>query len=322
MPPAVLGQTGAADPSPVGAKEYRPMVGPLDEVGYAGLMTDGASGASDADGVISTTHRTLPVPSYVEVTSLVTGKTILVRVAGRGPTVNGRLVDLSCGAIRQLGLSTFPAAVRVRHVNPPEQEQVVLSAGRAAAERLPSPPGLLSALRRKLPLVPPSPHAGADACTLPSAASVAATVDKSDDTVSGGVQSSRSAQSSPVSQPAHIARPAHIASPEKAHIPVKQGAHAVVVQSLPPQPAAIPTAKPVEHAPTKGPGYAIQVAALSSLGKANAVAKSLGGYVETAGTIFRVRKGPYATEAAARAALPQIRAKGFADARVITNEGH
>jgi rare lipoprotein A len=45
----------------------------VDQVGYA---YSGEAGGT----AISAAHRTLPVPSYVEVTSLETGKTILVRI--------------------------------------------------------------------------------------------------------------------------------------------------------------------------------------------------------------------------------------------------
>ncbi|MET0137321.1 MAG: SPOR domain-containing protein, partial [Sphingobium sp.] len=68
-------------------------------------------------------------------------------------------------------------------------------------------------------------------------------------------------------------------------------------------------------------GFVIQVAALSDRSRANALARSIGGQVVPGAGIYRDRTMPYATQAAARAALPAIRAKGFADARVVTNEG-
>lgn len=117
-----------------------------DSVGYA-EVADGAG--------ISGAHRTLPLPSYVEVTSLETGRTILVRLTQRGPMSGGDLVSLSAGAWAQLGAaqgSRLP--VRVRRVNPPEAERALLRAGSQAPVRMDTPPGLLSALKRKLGIVP------------------------------------------------------------------------------------------------------------------------------------------------------------------------
>ena len=44
------------------------------------------------------------MPSYVEVTALDTGRTIIVRLNDRGPFANDRLIDLSAGAARELGI--------------------------------------------------------------------------------------------------------------------------------------------------------------------------------------------------------------------------
>src|SRR3546814_382797 len=100
---------------------------------------------------ISAAHKTLPVPSYVEVTSLETGRTILVRINDRGPFVSGRVIDLSSAAAEQLGMKRKGvAAVRVRRVNPPERERAMLRAGRAVAERSEAPERLLRALRSRL----------------------------------------------------------------------------------------------------------------------------------------------------------------------------
>ncbi|CAB3919123.1 septal ring lytic transglycosylase RlpA family protein [Achromobacter anxifer] len=49
-------------------------------------------------------HTTLPLPSYARVTSLVNGKTIVVRVNDRGPFHSDRIMDLSYVAAYKLGL--------------------------------------------------------------------------------------------------------------------------------------------------------------------------------------------------------------------------
>lgn len=48
-------------------------------------------------------HKTLPIPSYVRVTNLSNGRSIVVRVNDRGPFHSDRLIDLSYGAAVKLG---------------------------------------------------------------------------------------------------------------------------------------------------------------------------------------------------------------------------
>ena len=60
-------------------------------------------------------HKTLPMPSLVEVTNLDNGRRMVLRINDRGPFVSGRIIDLSRGAARQLGVEkTGVARVRVR----------------------------------------------------------------------------------------------------------------------------------------------------------------------------------------------------------------
>lgn len=64
---------------------------------------------------ISAAHKTLPLPSYVEVENLNNGKTLIVLVNDRGPYVKGRIIDLSIGAANQLGIKGL-ARVRIRPI--------------------------------------------------------------------------------------------------------------------------------------------------------------------------------------------------------------
>jgi rare lipoprotein A len=60
-------------------------------------------------------HRTLPLPSYVRVTNLDNGRTVIVRVNDRGPFHDGRLIDLSYAAAVRLGVNrTGTAHVELR----------------------------------------------------------------------------------------------------------------------------------------------------------------------------------------------------------------
>lgn len=48
-------------------------------------------------------HPTLPIPSYVRVTRVSSGKSVIVRVNDRGPFHGGRIIDLSYVAAYKLG---------------------------------------------------------------------------------------------------------------------------------------------------------------------------------------------------------------------------
>lgn len=149
-------------PFKVGAVSYTPQDIPAyDDVGYASYQGAEAGVRQTANGEAfnpagaTGAHKTLPMPSYVEVTALDTGRTIVVRINDRGPFANDRLIDLSEGAARQLGIFGQPyAGVRVRRVNPPEQERAVLRDGMTAAERIETPETLLKVLRDKLAKLP------------------------------------------------------------------------------------------------------------------------------------------------------------------------
>ncbi|MDC9724358.1 MAG: septal ring lytic transglycosylase RlpA family protein [Gammaproteobacteria bacterium] len=49
-------------------------------------------------------HKTLPLPSYLEVTNLTNGRKIIVKVNDRGPFHGNRLIDLSYSAAKQLDI--------------------------------------------------------------------------------------------------------------------------------------------------------------------------------------------------------------------------
>ncbi len=67
-------------------------------------------------------HKTLPIPSYVQVRNLKNGRTIVVRVNDRGPFHGGRIVDLSYTAAKKLDIvRTGTGIVEIRDITPPRQ---------------------------------------------------------------------------------------------------------------------------------------------------------------------------------------------------------
>lgn len=64
-------------------------------------------------------HKTLPLPTYVEVENLDNGRTAVLRVNDRGPFHEGRIIDLSYAAALKLGVvGAGVVRVRVRAVGP------------------------------------------------------------------------------------------------------------------------------------------------------------------------------------------------------------
>lgn len=164
-PPADLPQDGGPRGTSDGVR--------YDAVGYAtsygaemGRDARTASGDRFDPDAITAAHRTLPLGSYAEVTSLDTGRTILVLIDDRGPSAPNRVIDLSHGAARLLGVDgvSIPA-VRVRSAVASPQDATALHSGRPAGPRVDAPQGLLVALRRQLPV-----HGGEATASTASAA--------------------------------------------------------------------------------------------------------------------------------------------------------
>lgn len=74
-------------------------------------------------------HKTLPIPSYVRVTNLANGRSVVVRVNDRGPFKKGRIVDLSYVAAAKLDMiRDGTATVEVVAVGPGLADPPVLAA--------------------------------------------------------------------------------------------------------------------------------------------------------------------------------------------------
>ena len=74
------------------------------EPGEGGPLT--ANGERYNPGGYTAAHRTLPFGTRVRVTSPNTGRSVVVRINDRGPFVGGRVIDLSVGAARAIGLTS------------------------------------------------------------------------------------------------------------------------------------------------------------------------------------------------------------------------
>ena len=90
-----------------------------DETGIASWYGTKFHGRATANGEVfdmnglSAAHRTLPMPSFVRVTNLESGRSLNLRLNDRGPFARGRIIDLSRRAAQLLGYETKGTA-RVR----------------------------------------------------------------------------------------------------------------------------------------------------------------------------------------------------------------
>ncbi|MBV9825226.1 MAG: septal ring lytic transglycosylase RlpA family protein [Alphaproteobacteria bacterium] len=112
-----------------------------DETGTASWYGSQFQGRATSDGEIfdmnevSAAHKTLPLPSVVEVTNLQNGRSLQMRVNDRGPFVDGRIIDLSRRAAQLLGYEgAGTTQVRVRILKD-ESIQVAEAAMRGQAPR-------------------------------------------------------------------------------------------------------------------------------------------------------------------------------------------
>ncbi len=255
-----------------------------DEVGYAIVSRAGSATTANGEAfrveAVAAAHRTLPLPSYAEVTRLDTGRTILVRINDRGPADLNAIVALTPAAAAQLGLEGQSTAIRIRRTFPVEAERAALRAGRAVPVRIDTPETLLTILRERAAAMP---RPGA------SVAPVAA----------------------PAVTPPRSAPPARAARTPRPVAPGTSPATPVPSASSTPQaPTRAPAAPPVAPSARTEAGWVVQVGAYRSRDGAARVARAVGGEVSASGALHRVRLGPFATRAQADAALRRARSAG------------
>jgi rare lipoprotein A len=312
-----------------------------DEIGIASWYGEQFHNHYTADGEIfdmglpSAAHKTLPLPSLVEVTNLANGRTVIVRVNDRGPFVDGRVIDLSRAAAEELGfVAQGVTKVRVRYVGqakaPPEpkQEQVLnhlpqpkapsLNLGskmmQLAGNAIPHPP-----LIAPVPLaVPPLvlPPLGPP----PEQMMAVAAVDPVTETALASIPAS--------GPPSYVAPPAAQAAAQQA----SPGGLSDVDSLLADSPPAAQTASgaSVAQAPATAmasPAVSLQVQAGVFASRANA--ELLASHLTGAGlpqvepferggqTFYRVTVRGFSNPAAAAAARSQAASFGAPDARVI-----
>jgi rare lipoprotein A len=250
---------------------------------------------------LTAAHRTLPMPSIVEVINLENGRSIKVRVNDRGPFVGDRIIDMSRRSAQLLGFERQGTAkVEVRYVVPDSLEAQALArdnGGGQAPGETPAAAPAGAVVAQALPSAGPSAPAPAPA----------------------PVQRTEIAAAPPSTLPPPPAMPSYAEIPAEPTQPAPLPAPAA-----PPQPVLPQT---VSYQPV-GPSHIyIQAGAFSQGDNAMRMKSKLGGLgpvsvvgVQVNGmSVYRVRLGPVATVDEADRLLEKAKEAGAAEARIVVN---
>ncbi|MGE0257382.1 MAG: septal ring lytic transglycosylase RlpA family protein [Alphaproteobacteria bacterium] len=293
-----------------------------DETGTASWYGEAFNGRPTANGEIfdltqvSAAHKTLQLPSVVEVTNLQNGRALKVRVNDRGPFAGDRIIDLSRRAAQLLGFERAGTApVRVKIIKE-ESIKVAEAAMRgdvghtrlgqatrpvrtAVAAAGPNPGGIRAA--------PPAP--------MPAVASAS---------VAAPSPGPAPALSPPPGEPPRVASE-HLAEPAE-HNAARRSTWPALIASAQAAPIA-PT--PNQQRPVAAPSARIFIQA-GMFAVAENAQRVKARFARTTGTevsrvsvngnsLYRVRLGPVASEAEARRLLGELAESGIPDARVVEN---
>jgi rare lipoprotein A len=189
----------------------------------------------------------------------------------------------------------------------PEGERALLRSGQQAPARMDTPPGLLTALKRKLGILPPAdPRPETLAAALAGQAAPAA------------MPQAKPIAASPAPSTKPIVRNTTPMPAPRPPVPAPSAPVAKAPAAKPaPQPVAKPQPKPEpKPAPAASHGsYLVQVGAFSTRANAEKAAREVGGSVTPAGKFFRVGIAA-GSQDDAKAALGKAKRAGYADARI------
>tara|TARA_B100001939_G_C16947103_1_gene620755 strand:+ start:6936 stop:7844 length:909 start_codon:yes stop_codon:yes gene_type:complete len=160
-PPAGQGSYKVGKPYKVAGKVYYPKEDPTySAVGLASWYGPKFHGRKTANGEIfdmnalTAAHTTLPMPSYVRVTNLENGRSLILRVNDRGPFVGNRLIDVSRRAAQLLGFERQGVTkVRVEAVPGPDAAPVYVRRQTPPSSSSPSSSSLAQPAPKRAPVV-------------------------------------------------------------------------------------------------------------------------------------------------------------------------
>lgn len=273
-----------------------------DETGIASWYGAAFHGKLTANGEeydmnsLTAAHRTLPMPSFVRVTNLENGRSLVLKVNDRGPFAKGRIIDISRRGSQLLGFQNQGTA-RVR-------VQILADQSRAVAARLQNREDLA---RVGSPItVDKMPKASVSAEALPAPAGAEASPSVTGTAPSGGSTSVQTASNDPLMPTGTI--------------PNTTAPSETVALTTNPEAA-------VGHEPVKPTSIYVQAGAFGIYENANKVRARL----SPLGSVFldqvlvdgkdlyRVRVGPLTDVKQADDVLSQVVGTGYPDARIIVD---
>lgn len=290
-----------------------------DETGVASWYGPDFHGKLTANGeiydmnLVSAAHRTLPMPSIVQVTNLENGRSLRVRINDRGPFARGRIIDMSRRGAQLLGFEREGTArVRVQILTEESRRIAALYAAGGSDLHLPETGRLaqgqtmdgrvMAAPNRDepQPAVAAAPRIGVTQASLPPGEAASRPAD---------------ASSSAPASPAESAPPRQTGS-----------------QAREPGMAGGTSTQPPSEAVTLGPvsptSMYIQAGAFAEYHNANRLKARLAVLGPTQVTmvqmgemqLFRVRLGPIASLEEADTLLARVMDAGIDNARLIVSE--
>lgn len=262
-----------------------------DETGIASWYGPGFHEKTTANGEIfdqndlTAAHRTLPMPSIVEVTNLENGRSLQLRVNDRGPYAYGRILDVSRRGSQLLGFnSQGTARVRVR-ILPQETAQAVAAMRNGGGKAAPGTQVARADTPIRTDLDVSRPSVGSQSLAPPPGAK---------------------AEAAPVTKQPALPR---------ANAPEREVAAPLVLDGKVTQVAVKPTNVYVQVGAFSQQQNAHQVQVkLNRIPNVTIMPTKVNGR-----EVFRVRSGPLASTEQADSVLNQIIKSGYPDARVVVD---
>jgi peptidoglycan lytic transglycosylase len=289
-----------------------------DAIGIASWYGEPFHGQATANGEtydmndLTAAHKTLPLPSLVEVTNLSNGRTIQLRVNDRGPFADERIIDISRRGAQLLGFQDQGITrVRVR-ILADESRRLAAALGGGGDGGSGEAPSY--AARSITPAPPADPvRVLASAMSVPASAPAPVASPARPITTVPLIASARPATLPPVSAPAGSSAP--------------QARPVAVAVALAPARAAMPVASlpAASHPATEPASVFVQVGAYTDAENVQRAKARLGdlGAVQVASLtinglpMYRVRLGPYVSDREADRTLARAVAAGFTQSRVV-----
>lgn len=314
-----LGKYKIGNPYKIDGVWYVPADQPdYDDVGMASWYGGDFHNKITANGEMfdmnsfSAAHKTLPMPSIVEVTNLDNGKKLRLRVNDRGPFVGERVIDVSRAAAVALGFNQQGLAkVRVRYVGPAK----LLGPSDVASGNTTSPSSPYYATNSEYQ---PSPDTMAEQDIAPIPLSLAPPVPAP---VAGYGSPSPGISSAPLPP---LQNATNVAENDYS-VPAQPPEYAVQSMAPEPEAPAAPQPQPQQYRPQATGPYQVVVGAFASQVSAENLAQQLAGMgqaslvpVDRGGqTLYRVVVNGLADETQARLVQDRAISMGLTDARMV-----